>query len=230
MTASFRELIHSKDQLIMDVSHELRSPVTRIKVALEMLKGDNKDDGSAGARMETLEKNIQELEDIISTILESQRINLQNLETEMHPQRLGEVIRESVELQRDAAPGFDISGVDMEIRVNGDRSLLKLLIHNLLDNAVKYSHAGSAPVRVCLEKQDGMLLLQVIDDGIGIEAEHLQRVFDPFYKVARERGFNSGYGLGLSLCRRIAALHSGEISLENNPGGGVNAKVLLPLA
>lgn len=229
MTASIRELITSKDQLIMDVSHELRSPITRIKVALEMLKEESGGAGEENPRIVTLEKNVHELEDIISTILEAQRINLQELETHKEPCRPGEIIRQTAELMQDAGPGFDLQMVDDTLVVEGDRGLLKLLIHNLLDNAAKYSTAGSAPVLVRLRRAESKAILEILDDGIGIDEQHLGRVFDPFYKVARERGFNRGYGLGLSLCKRIVELHGGSIRLENRESGGLKVTVVLEL-
>ncbi len=220
MTASIRSLIRSKDQLITDLSHELRSPITRIKVALALVPPDR--------NLAVVEKNVQELEDIITTILEAQRINLQDIELKRAPCRLADLVRECVELTKGRAPGIGFGALDDAVQVSGDRGLLKLLLHNLLDNALKYSRADSKPVTVSLGVEAGSAVLEIADDGPGIPDDMLLKVFEPFVKVAPERGFNSGYGLGLSLCKRIVELHGGTIALTNKPEGGLRARVLLP--
>jgi signal transduction histidine kinase len=220
MTAALRNLIRSKDQLIMDLSHELRSPITRIKVALALLPPDK--------NLVLVEKNVQDLEDIITTILETQRINLQSIGMKHERCLLADIISECIELRKDAEPGIVKEQIE-ELQLQGDKGLLKLLIHNLLDNALKYSHEQSDPVQVSLRRENNFAVLQIIDDGTGIPEESLPRVFEPFYKVAPERGFNKGYGLGLPLCLRIVELHGGNIDLHNNPERGLTVRVTLPL-
>jgi signal transduction histidine kinase len=221
MTASIRDLIRSKDQLITDLSHELRSPITRMKVALALVPPDR--------NVTVVEKNVQELEDIITTILEAQRVNLQDIALKREPCRLAGLVRECIELTRSRTPGIVAGPLDDALQISGDRGLLKLLIHNLLDNALKYSRADSKPVSVTLTREASSAVMTIADDGPGIPDDMLLKVFEPFVKVAPERGFNSGYGLGLSLCRRIVELHGGTIELMNGLEGGLRARVSLPL-
>jgi signal transduction histidine kinase len=220
MTASIKDLIRSKDQLITDLSHELRSPITRMKVALALVPPDR--------NVAVVEKNVQELEDIITTILEAQRINLQDIALKREPCDLAALVRDCIELTKGRAPGIATGELDDSVQILGDRGLLKLLIHNLLDNALKYSRADSKPVSVFLKMAQGSVVLTIADDGPGVPADMLLKVFEPFVKVAPERGFNSGYGLGLSLCRRIVELHGGSIALTNRLEGGLLAQVSLP--
>jgi signal transduction histidine kinase len=220
MTASIRDLIRSKDRLITDLSHELRSPITRIKVALALVPPDR--------NLTVVERNVQELEDIITTILEAQRINLQDIALKREFCRLADLVRECADLTKGRAPGIALGPVDDALLVSGDRGLLKLLVHNLLDNALKYSGEGSAPVQLTLRRAGSEALLDFEDSGPGIPEDMLLKVFEPFVKVAPERGFNSGYGLGLALCRRIVDLHGGMIALTNRPGGGLHVRVNLP--
>lgn len=220
MTASIRDLIRSKDQLITDLSHELRSPLTRMKVALALVPPDK--------NVAVVEKNVQELEDIITTILEAQRINLQDIALKREPCALAALVRECVDLTKGRAPGITLGVLDSTLQVAGDRGLLKLLVHNLLDNALKYSRADSKPVQVSLARAGDRAVLAIADDGRGIPDDMLLKVFEPFVKVAPERGFNSGYGLGLSLCRRIVDMHGGEMQLTNRLEGGLLAQVSLP--
>lgn len=221
MTASIRALIRSKDQLITDLSHELRSPITRIKVALALVPPDK--------NLALVEKNVQNLEDIITTILEAQRINLQDIDLKREPCQLAELVRECVELTKGREPGIGFGQVDETVVIPGDRSLLKLLVHNLLDNALKYSGDQSAPVSVTLGREQNNAVIEIADAGPGIPDDLLLKVFEPFFKVAPERGFKSGYGLGLSLCKRIAELHGGAIMLANRSERGLRARVALPL-
>lgn len=203
----------------MDLSHELRSPITRIKVALALLPPH--------PNVAAVEKNIQNLEDILTTLLEAQRINLSSLEQKRESCLLAALVREVAELAHDRAPGLSFGEMDETLRVSGDKGLLKLLVHNLLDNALKYSGNDSRPVLISLSHEAGNAVLTLVDDGPGIPEQHLTKVFEPFYKVAPERGFNSGYGLGLSLCKRIVELHGGSITLQNNAGRGLQARVVL---
>jgi signal transduction histidine kinase len=221
MTASIRDLIRSKDQLITDLSHELRSPITRMKVALALVAPDK--------NVAVVERNVQELEDIITTILEAQRINLQDIALKREPCALAPLVRDCIELTKGREPGIVTGNLDGTLQVAGDRGLLKLLTHNLLDNALKYSRADSKPVSVSLVRKQDTAILTIADDGPGIPENMLPKVFEPFVKVAPERGFNSGYGLGLSLCRRIVELHGGSILLANGLEGGLVAQVSLPL-
>jgi signal transduction histidine kinase len=221
MTASIRGLIRSKDQLITDLSHELRSPITRMKVALALVPPDR--------NIAVVEKNVQELEDIITTILEAQRINLQDIALKREACKLAALVRDCIELTKGRAPGIVTGELDDSLQIFGDRGLLKLLVHNLLDNALKYSRVDSKPVSVSLALEQGRSVLTIADDGTGIPDDMLLKVFEPFVKVAPERGFNSGYGLGLSLCRRIVELHGGSIALMNRLEGGLLAQVSLPL-
>jgi signal transduction histidine kinase len=221
MTASIRALIRSKDQLITDLSHELRSPITRIKVALALVPPDR--------NINVVEKNVQELEDIITTILEAQRINLQDIALKRETCRLADLVRECVELTKGRAPGIVASALDDSVQIVGDRGLLKLLVHNLLDNALKYSEEGAMPVDVRLMRDNDSARLVIEDAGSGIPDDMLLKVFEPFVKIAPERGFNSGYGLGLSLCKRIVDLHGGSIVLANRSEGGLRVSMTLPV-
>ena len=184
---------------------------------------------------QVVEKNIRELESIITTILETQRINLRDIDLHRQPCKLAALIREVSETHLKRPPGIALQTLDDSLQPAADPALLKLLLHNLLDNAIKYSRPDSAAVQVSLvrtsdpESNQQQCLLEVRDDGIGLAEQELTRVFEPFYKVAPERGFNSGYGLGLGLCKRIVELHGGSIRLRNNSGGGVSVLVTLPV-
>ena len=116
---------------------------------------------------------------------------------------------------------------DWAAAIHADPALMKLLVQNLVDNAVKFSRPDSRPVVTQLEDTEDHVVLRVADDGIGIPAGSEERLFEPFFKLNRARGHRAGYGIGLNLCRRIVELHDGTIRLLPREPRGTEAVVTL---
>ena len=212
LTAAFNRMVdrlaammRARDQLLVDVSHELRSPITRLKVALELLPagdprradaGRRRRDGSDGrraARARTPARRARRAAD-------SRRPRRAR-------QRRGAGVRRG-------APGVDIEPHDAMV-ATVDESRVRMVLRNLIENAIKYSLADSAPVRVRLERRDGEVSIEVRDDGVGIPEADLAQVFVPFFRVDRSRSKKTGgYGLGLSICQRIAEAHGGRVTVD----------------
>jgi signal transduction histidine kinase len=220
MVRRVREMIRARDQLLLDVSHELRSPLTRLKVALELLPGSEK--------RTQMTADIAEMEIMISEMLELERL------------RDGRSIRvarqDLIPLLHDVAGGFRnrppgvrlISGVQ-ELPLDGDADKLRIVFRNLLENAVKYSLADSRAVQISTAADDSIVVVRVSDDGPGIPEADAPNLFEPFFRVDRSRSKKTGgYGLGLSICKRIVEAHGGSIAVENNPGRGASFIVSLP--
>lgn len=212
MTTSVSELIKSKDQLVADVGHELRSPITKLKLALELLPEDE--------NVRKAKRNVSTIEEIITMILEGQRINQQTMELSKSQVNLTALLNEVISLNCNRLPGIKALDAGGEVTIDADGHLLKLLLHNLVENALKYSLPNSQPVEVSLFTEKETVSIIIGDDGIGVAEENLQRIFEPFYKVAPERGFNKGYGLGLSLCKRICDVHQWSITVRNRKPRG----------
>jgi len=212
-------MIEDRERLLADVSHELRSPIARMKVALEFMpEGDKRD---------ALARDLREMETLIRVLLEREELR----------SRAGKLAGEDVDL--DALAGNVVaalaeSGPGVEyiscggLRVQADPALMTLLVQNLVDNAVKFSHPDSRPVVVKLESGTDEVTLKVADDGIGIPAEAEEKIFEPFVKLDRARGHGVGYGIGLNLCQRIVQLHGGTIRLLPRRPRGTEAVVTLP--
>lgn len=221
MRGRIRDMLRSREQLLLDVSHELRSPLTRIKVALEYLE-------EGGARKDIAE-DVLEMEKMVTEILETERLNrnggvLQKESVPLLPLLdgiMGEMQVPAGEIL--LAPGDDVS-------VNGDRRLIKMLFRNILENARKYSDPLKKPVTISVRDRGGSALIEVRDHGIGIPPEELPFVFEPFYRVDHSRSRKTGgYGLGLGLCKKIAEAHGGTIVIESVPGEGTAVRVVLPV-
>jgi len=220
MVHRIREMLRARDQLLLDVSHELRSPLTRMKVALALLP--------EGEKRQRIEADVAEMEAMIAELLELERLRegrgLRRERLDLVP-----LLREVVERFEDRPPGVRLSAEETEVWAEVDGDKVRTVLRNLLENAVKYSLADSAPVEVVLKKDEGSVIVTVADDGPGIPEEDLPSLFEPFFRVDRSRSKKSGgYGLGLSLCKRIVEAHGGQIEVANRGRRGAEFVVRLP--
>jgi signal transduction histidine kinase len=220
MAARVREMVRSRDQLLLDVSHELRSPLTRLKVALALLPDSPK--------KHQAETDAAEMEAMLAELLDFERLKDGRTRgaTRMD---LVEMAREAARTYEDGAPGVGVSASPASITADVDVDGVRTLLRNLLGNAVKYSLPDSHPVAVSLTRRNDAVVVRVVDDGPGIPEADLASLFEPFFRVDRSRSRKTGgYGLGLSICKRIVEAHGGTLSAANNPGRGACFTVTLP--
>ena len=220
MAARVKEMVRARDQLLLDVSHELRSPLTRLKVALALLPDS--------AKKAQAEADAAEMEAMTAELLELERLrDGRALRTSRHD--LVALMREAARAHEGAVPGVRVSASPPEIPLDLDLDGVRTVLRNLLENAVKYSLADSRPVEISAAREDGALVVRVIDDGPGIPEGDLQNVFEPFFRVDRSRSRKTGgYGLGLSICKRIVEAHGGSIVAANNPRRGARFTLTFP--
>jgi len=218
MARKVQNTLKSKDQLLADVNHELKTPLTRLKLALELSKDE--------ASKKSMEEDIKELEDMINELLESHKLtavaDVLNIE---------EV--DLIELIKEVSNAFstDIKLVDLPGKcvIPGDRKRLKSVFQNIIDNAMKYSLGDSIPIEIKLSIQKNEVIVTIKDDGEGIPEEHLPNIFKPFYRVDSSRSKQTGgHGLGLNLCEKIIKAHKGDITIQNNIKRGVIVSIRLP--
>lgn len=212
-------MMEERERLLADVSHELRSPIARMKVALELVP-------EGGARHD-LDRDLREMESLITALLEREGLRSGGDRIEIREVDLGAIAREAAGGFEGRGPGFEIVTAAAPV-VRADPSLMRLLFRNLFDNAIKFSRPDSGPVIVTLEADTGRTVVKVADDGIGIPQGDADRLFEPFVKLDKARGHHAGYGLGLDLCRRIVRLHGGTIRLLPREPRGTEAVVILP--
>lgn len=221
MARRVRTMLEERERLLADVSHELRSPLTRMKVALELLPD--------GEKRRALADSVQTMERLVTTLLERERLNRPNRRSERVPVDLAALASETAATET-RPPGVSWAAPDDGAYVLADPAMLRILIGNLIDNAIRFSLPDSRPVVVSVEPDvDGWRLI-VADDGVGISPADSERVFKPFVKLDPSRGHGTGYGLGLDLCRRIVEAHEGSIALEPGAGRGCRFVVRLPVS
>ncbi len=217
MVGRVREMVRSRDRLLLDVSHELRSPITRMKVALEL--------GTDDAMKRRLEPNVAEMEAMVTELLELERLR-GGRALELEDCDLVRIVRDAAQDFEDRPPGVVLDTGPAQLTLRIDPAKVHSVIRNVLENAVKYSLPESGPVRVSMNAGASRVVVRIEDDGPGIPEKDLERLFEPFFRVDPSRSRRTGgYGLGLSLCKRIMEAHGGSIVASNRPGRGASFSI-----
>ena len=211
MSSKISSSIKSKEQLLIDVSHELRSPLTRIKLGLEV-----------GSSKEKIEEDVIEMEKMITGLLESYRADAGFNSIKPVKADLTELLEETV-AEYDNPDRLKFSAPEGEVYANIDMDKMQIVFRNLIDNALKYS-AGEINVSLRKLAKTGEAEISIKDSGSGIDAEDLKFVFEPFYRADRSRSRRTGgFGLGLSICKKIMDAHKGEILIRSKVNEGTEA-------
>ncbi len=220
MAQKVRDMLDARERLTLDVSHELRSPLTRMKLALEMIP-DTK-------RRETMTRAVREMEMMLSEILEGQKLKNPHGGLAKTRLNLAALVRRVAADHRREKPGLKVKGPRV-LWASADGERMATALRNVVENALKYSAHQKAPVRVEMGRREGWVAVTVRDHGIGIPLEEQKFVFEPFYRVDKSRARETGgYGLGLSLCRQIMEAHGGRIALESDGRAGTAVTLQLP--
>lgn len=227
MTAHIRRLIESQREMTRAVSHELRTPVARLRFGLEMLA----DIESASLRREklnALDHDIEQLDRLIDEILTYARLEQGTPNIEFKPValvQLCEQLRGELETIR-GETSITVTSTSPNIHIEAEERYVHRVLQNLVTNALRY--AGSC-IEMRLEMQANSVVIHVDDDGPGIPEHERERVFKPFARLDKSRHRASGgYGLGLSIVKRIVDWHGGDIVVAASPLGGARFTVTLP--
>ena len=220
MTGRVRGMVQARDRLLLDVSHELRSPLTRLKVALELLP-----DTDRKARMAA---DLAEMEMMIGELIELERLrDGHGIPTAQ--QNVVPILEDVARNFDDRPPTVRVTSTKPEIIAEIDADRMRTVIRNLLENAVKYSLPDSRAVETSVAQNGEQIVIRVTDDGAGIPEGDIPSLFEPFFRVDRSRSkATGGYGLGLSISKRIMEAHGGTIAVQNNPARGASFIVTLP--
>jgi signal transduction histidine kinase len=228
LAASFNEaaqriedLITSNRSLLANASHELRSPLARMKMAVSIM-GDMPPERAAQIKQE-IHQDIRELDELVEELLLASRLETRQ-ELERAPVELLGMLAEE---GRRCNAQVDLSQAATLPPYQGDERLLRRAVRNLLENARRY---GGADIELSLVPVAQGLEIAVEDRGPGVPEDQRERIFEPFYRMPGHAEYAGGVGLGLSLVRQIARQHGGQVRCEARPGGGSRFVIQLPRA
>jgi two-component system sensor histidine kinase CpxA len=229
MAVRIEALVHAQHQLLSDISHELRSPLARLHVALELARRKMPED--ARADLDRMELEAERMNDLIGRVLSLARAE-NNQRAAQTPVDLAPAIA-SVTADAEYEAHRQHKSVALEViggsTVQGDLALLTSAVDNVVRNAIRYTPEHSA-VDVVLDRSERQAVLTVRDRGPGVPAHELERIFSPFHRVESARGPETGgVGLGLAIARRTIEVHGGTIVAENARDGGLLVTIRLPL-
>ncbi len=234
MAERLRNLLETKQQLLRDVSHELRSPLARLQLALSLAR---RQDNAVERHLARIACEADRLEQLIARTLKLARLERPASDVERTKVDIGELlgnIAADVAIEADAQGCVVSLQAESALQVSGDPELLRSSFENIVRNAVRYSPAGAQvgiTARRMKNPRDRADAVEVIvyDHGPGVPEKDLELIFEPFYRVdaARDRA-GGGEGLGLAIAARAVALHSGVIEARNLQSGGLVVSVTLP--
>lgn len=219
MADSLQSMLEAKRQLLMAISHELRTPITKAKLRMEFMpESDEKDQ---------LKEDINEIDLLISDLLEAERLNNDHSALVSERVLLANFIRSIAESFKSNNGEIEIEVPVNDLEFEIDKLRIRLLITNLLNNAVRHGKGNLIHVGVSFSGDRG--IIEVKDNGEGISEEHITQITEPFYRADSARQRNTGgFGLGLYLCRLIAQAHGGEMIIVSQEGQGTQITVNLP--
>ena len=240
MAERLENLVTAQSRLLTDISHELRSPLARLNVALELARQRSGPD--ANSALERIDREANRLNELIQRLLTIARLEAGDESIEKLPVHLEQIVRD---IAKDAA--FEAQSRHCQVEaavvddcvVIGSPGLLHSAIENVVRNAIRYTHEGTS-VEVRLEQGVGIegdrlqgpeAVVRVTDSGPGVPEHALDKLFRPFYRIDDARGRQTGgVGLGLAITDRAVRLHGGTIIVANRPQGGLVIEIRLPLA
>lgn len=229
MAEQLEAIVNSKQRLLQDISHELRSPLARLNIAIELAK--NKTGSLAETEFSRMETESYRLNALIGEILEFARLDKSiaalHLTSVDLPELLNTIIHDA---------NYEFGGSSERIKAGQiqpcqlylDKKLMHRAIENILRNALRYS---DKPVVVSLEHDSAQehVFIKIKDRGPGVPENQLKKIFNPFYRVDTSREKKTGgYGLGLAIASQATKLHQGRITAENRKGGGLSVCIVLP--
>lgn len=230
MAGRIETLMKSQQRLVGDVSHELRSPLARLSVALELAR--LKAGAEAAPALDRIEREAERLNELIGQLL-----TLAKLESGVSAPPTTAVALDQLVKDIVADASFEAASRQREVKLlssdncqtEGSPELLRRAIENVIRNAVRHTPENST-VEVKLERNDNQAVISVRDCGQGVPPSSLDQLFEPFYRVAEARDRQTGgIGLGLAITKSAIQLHGGQVSATNAAGGGLEVKLTLPV-
>ena len=231
MAGKIEDLVGSQRRLLRDISHELRSPLARLGVALELARQEN-DPARRSRSLARIEREAERMNEMIGQLLSLTRLDSGDVELQAEAFDLTELLRKLVQdadfeaRARQCEVEFTASG---PVPFRGSQELLARACENVIRNALHYTPQDSR-VTVDLQAVEQAAVIRIADQGPGVPAEVLGKLFEPFFRVADARDRQSGgTGIGLAIAERAIRLHGGSIQARNRSAGGLLVEIELPL-
>lgn len=220
-------LVHAREELLHDVSHELRSPLARLQLATGLARQTPE---SVNSSLDRIDEEARRLDKMIGELLTLSRAEHQSLPDEQYFDLLGLLNAVTNDARYEAQiPGVEVllnADEQQDYTVKGDANLIRSAVENVVRNALRFSLHGQQ-VLIHLHQEHSWLVISVRDHGPGVEADKLSSIFDPFVRVNSPLS-GKGYGLGLSIVRKVVIAHQGEVSAVNARDGGLELTIRLP--
>lgn len=220
-------LVKAREELLHDVSHELRSPLARLQLATGLARQTPE---SVGHSLDRIDEEARRLDKMIGELLTLSRTEHQSVPEEQYFDLLGLLEAVANDARYEAQiPGVEIllyADQESDYTVKGDAELIRSAVENVVRNALRFSMQGQQ-VTITLRQNNDWLTITVSDQGPGIDADKLSSIFDPFVRVNSPLS-GKGYGLGLSIVRKVLLAHQGEVSAVNGKDGGLELTLKLP--
>ncbi len=228
-----RKLAELKNEFISNITHELKTPIATVGVAIEALKNFNAMENPARTKeyLEISSNELQRLSLLVDKVLKLSMFEKKEIELKYEPLNLKDIVDEvtaSLRLQLEKNNARVYVAQNGDLNLQGDRLHLLSVVFNLLDNAIKYSN-GDPSIQIELSGDEQNVELSIKDNGIGIPQEYQNKVFEKFFRVPAGDTHNTkGYGLGLSYAAHVVKKHGGIISVDSQPGLGTRFTIILP--
>jgi two-component system sensor histidine kinase CreC len=219
------------EQYVRALTHEIKSPISAIRGAAEILESPALDAQQRERFLRNLRAETQRIQDLVDRMLELSELELRRALPAIAKVALTPIVRCVLEAQEPLLSQKQLQTalqLDEDTEVQGDAFLLHLALSNLIKNAIEWSPQGATLQIRCERRSELQALVSIEDSGPGLPEFARERVFERFYSLTRPDTGRKSTGLGLNLVREIALLHRGEISLDNREQGGLRAQLVLP--
>lgn len=232
MAEEIEQLVTSKERLLQDISHELRSPLARLQIALAL--GTKKSNSLTEVEFDRMELECERLNGLIGEILEFARLDKSTTEMQLTEVDLNDLLEEIIQDGNFESGEYNYRIQKKDIapcKMLLDKRLMHRAIENIIRNALRYT-PNDLPIFVSLEinKSNKEVYIDIQDQGQGVPEDQLDKIFTPFYRVDRSREKKTGgFGLGLAIAMSAIQLHKGTIIAKNSPQGGLWVRIALPL-
>ncbi len=217
MAGQLDSILQAKRQLLLAISHELRTPMTRMKIALDLPFTDK--------NKSRFNDSLNQMEKLLAELLETEKLSGEHQTLSFQNESLNELITTLVD-EEYANENLKLTLTAQNTHANIDTMRIRLLLRNLIGNAIKYGLAK--PITLSTKQNNNQIVITVIDQGEGISQASLSQVFEPFYREdpSRQRQ-TGGTGMGLYLVKLIAEAHQGSVAIVSKKGQGTQVKVVL---